>query len=83
MSSTHLRELRAPSQKPEDRTRLSRSQRERGLDTILTGKTLSKIIPTLQLRPPARGLDRHGSSSSSPSTTQRPFPMDHGKKDPT
>ncbi|MBW0461295.1 hypothetical protein O181_001010 [Austropuccinia psidii MF-1] len=56
------------------------------LDTVVDGKTLKEIIPTLpftfQLKnPQTRGLEGHGSSSSALPTPQRPFSMEHGQQE--
>ncbi|MBW0531828.1 hypothetical protein O181_071543 [Austropuccinia psidii MF-1] len=52
------------------------------LDTVVDGKTLRDIIPTLpftfQLN---RVLEGYGSSSSAPITPQRSFLMEHGQKE--
>ncbi|MBW0483752.1 hypothetical protein O181_023467 [Austropuccinia psidii MF-1] len=54
------------------------------LDTVVDGNTLREIIPTLTLiqqKPQTRGLKGYGSSSSSPPTTQRSTPMEHGQQE--
>ncbi|MBW0489593.1 hypothetical protein O181_029308 [Austropuccinia psidii MF-1] len=68
MLPVHLRNLGIPRNQPEDREGLSRIRRS-GRGHLGRSK------------PQTRGLDRYGSSSSPPTTPQRPFLMEHGQQD--
>ncbi|MBW0556854.1 hypothetical protein O181_096569 [Austropuccinia psidii MF-1] len=89
MSPVHLRDLGFQRNQPEDREGWSRTRRtERGHPghsggwKINEGGNINPAIHTpIQWRPQTRGLERHGSSSSTPPTPQRPIPMEHGQQE--
>ncbi|MBW0580416.1 hypothetical protein O181_120131 [Austropuccinia psidii MF-1] len=90
MSTVHLRNLGFQRNQPEDREGLSRTRRpERGhlghsggwQDTEGNNTHHAIHIP-IQQEPPTRGLERHGSSSSAPTTPQRFISLEHGQRTP-
>ncbi|MBW0584355.1 hypothetical protein O181_124070 [Austropuccinia psidii MF-1] len=89
MSPVHLRDLGFQRNQPEDREDLFRTRRpERGHPKHSSGwqnnkgDNINPAIHTLiQWRTHTRGLERHGSSSSAPPTSQGPIPMEHGQQE--
>ncbi|MBW0576427.1 hypothetical protein O181_116142 [Austropuccinia psidii MF-1] len=89
MSPVHLRDLGFQRNQPEDREGLSRTRRpERGHLGHSSrwqkneGDNINLSIHTpIQWRPQTRGLERHGSCSSAPPTSQGLIPMEHGKQE--
>ncbi|MBW0527261.1 hypothetical protein O181_066976 [Austropuccinia psidii MF-1] len=89
MSPVHLRDLGFQRNQPEDKEDLSRTRRpEReypGHSSGWKNKEVDNINPAIhtpiQWRPQTRGLERHGSSSSSLPTPQGPIPMEHGQQE--
>ncbi|MBW0564506.1 hypothetical protein O181_104221 [Austropuccinia psidii MF-1] len=83
MSIVHLRN------QPEDIEGLSRTRRCGGEDLGHSGggndiegnNTHSAIHFSIQPEPPTRGVERYGSISSAPPTTQRSFSMEHGQQE--
>ncbi|MBW0470633.1 hypothetical protein O181_010348 [Austropuccinia psidii MF-1] len=89
MSPVYLRDLGFQRYQPEDREGLSRTKiPERGhLEHSggwqnNEGDNINPAIHTpIQWRPQTRGLERHGSSSSAPSTPQGFISMEHGQQE--
>ncbi|MBW0574082.1 hypothetical protein O181_113797 [Austropuccinia psidii MF-1] len=89
MSPVHLRDLGFQRSQSEDREGLSRTRGpERGHLGHSSGwqnnegDNINPAIHTpIQWRPPTRGLERHGSSSSAPPTPQGLIPMGHGEQE--
>ncbi|MBW0462704.1 hypothetical protein O181_002419 [Austropuccinia psidii MF-1] len=87
MSPVHLRNLGIPMNQPEDRQGLFRTRRPGHLghsggwqDTKINNLHSAIHLP-IQQKPQTRGLEGYGSSSSSPPTPQRAFPIEHGKQE--
>ncbi|MBW0481676.1 hypothetical protein O181_021391 [Austropuccinia psidii MF-1] len=89
MSPVHLRDLGFQRNQPKDREGLSRIRRPRrghlghsgGWQETEGNHTHSAIHFLIQQEPQKRGLERYGSSSSAPPTTQRFISMKHGKQE--
>ncbi|MBW0535334.1 hypothetical protein O181_075049 [Austropuccinia psidii MF-1] len=89
MSPIHLRNLGFQRNQPEDREGLSRIRRpgrghlghSGGWQDTEGNHTHSAIYFPNQQEPQARGLERHGSSSSAPPTPQGPFSMEHRQQE--
>ncbi|MBW0473151.1 hypothetical protein O181_012866 [Austropuccinia psidii MF-1] len=89
MSPVHLRELNCQRNQPEDREGLSRTRRpgrghlghSGGLQDTKGNHTHSPINFTIQQEPQTRGLERYGSSPSSPPTPQRFISMENGQQE--
>ncbi|MBW0469331.1 hypothetical protein O181_009046 [Austropuccinia psidii MF-1] len=83
MSPVHLRELGIPRNQPEERTGLFRSRRS-GFGKYDEWKDIkgnnahTPIQLQIQQIHQARGVDRHGSSTSAPLTSQIPVPVKNG-----
>ncbi|MBW0542842.1 hypothetical protein O181_082557 [Austropuccinia psidii MF-1] len=83
MSPVQLRNLGIPRNQPEDREGLSRTRRpgrgnlghSSGWQDIEENHTHSAIQFSIQQKPQTRRLEGYGSSSSAPTTPQRPFLM--------
>ncbi|MBW0563663.1 hypothetical protein O181_103378 [Austropuccinia psidii MF-1] len=89
MSPVHRRNHGFQNNQPEDREGLSRTRRpgrgylgHSGGWQNNEGDNINPAIHTpIQWRPPTRGLERYGSSSSAPPTPQGPIPMEHGQQE--
>ncbi|MBW0524282.1 hypothetical protein O181_063997 [Austropuccinia psidii MF-1] len=89
MSPVHLRNLGFQRHQPEDRGGFSRARRSGGEHLGHSGgwkdtegnHTHHAIYFPIQQRPQTRGLERYGSSYSSPPSPQRFIPMEHGQQD--
>ncbi|MBW0480409.1 hypothetical protein O181_020124 [Austropuccinia psidii MF-1] len=82
----HTRDLGIPRNQPEERTglliyrRSGFGQHGEWKDTE-ENNYHTPIHQPIQQRPQIRGLDRHGSSTSAPTTLQRPVPVEDGTKE--
>ncbi|MBW0557587.1 hypothetical protein O181_097302 [Austropuccinia psidii MF-1] len=89
MSPVYLRDLGFQRNQPEDREGLSRTRRpgrghlgHSGGWQNNEGDNINLAIHTpFQQGPQTRGLERHGSSSSAPPTSQRFVSMEHGQQE--
>ncbi|MBW0564859.1 hypothetical protein O181_104574 [Austropuccinia psidii MF-1] len=89
MSHVHLRNLGFERNQPEDREGLSRARRpgrghlghSDGWQETEGNHTHSVIHIQIQQEPQTRGVDRYGSSSSAPPTSQRFISMEHGQQE--
>ncbi|MBW0537217.1 hypothetical protein O181_076932 [Austropuccinia psidii MF-1] len=89
MSPVHLRDLDFQRNQPEDREGLSRTRRpgrghlghSGGSQVIEGNHTHTAIHFPFQQEPQTRGLERYGSSSSSPPTPQRFLSMEHEQQE--
>ncbi|MBW0519122.1 hypothetical protein O181_058837 [Austropuccinia psidii MF-1] len=89
MSPVYLRNLGFQRNHPEDREGLSRTRRpgtghfrhSSGWQNN-EGDNINPAIHTpIQWRPQTRGLERHGSSSSAPTTPEGSIPMENGQQE--
>ncbi|MBW0520317.1 hypothetical protein O181_060032 [Austropuccinia psidii MF-1] len=89
MSPVHLRNLVFQRNQPEDREGLSRTRRpgrvhlghSGGWQESEVNHTHPEIHFPIKQEPQTRGLERYGSSSSTPATPQRLISMEHGQKE--
>ncbi|MBW0488949.1 hypothetical protein O181_028664 [Austropuccinia psidii MF-1] len=89
MSPAYLRDLAFQRNQPEDREGLSRTRRPGrghlgqscGWKNTDRNHTHTAIHIPIQQEPQTRGLERYGSSSSAPPTTQRFISMEHGQQE--
>ncbi|MBW0505923.1 hypothetical protein O181_045638 [Austropuccinia psidii MF-1] len=89
MSAVHLTDLGFQRHQPEDGESLSRTRRPEsghlehsgGWQDIEGNHTHSSIHIPINQKPQTRGLEGYASSSSAPSTTQKPFSMERGKQE--
>ncbi|MBW0505813.1 hypothetical protein O181_045528 [Austropuccinia psidii MF-1] len=89
MSPVHLRNLEIPRNQPADREDLSRIRilgggnlgHSGGWQDTEENNNYSSIHPPIPQKPQTRGLEGYGSSSPSPPTSQRSFPMEYGQQE--
>ncbi|MBW0586233.1 hypothetical protein O181_125948 [Austropuccinia psidii MF-1] len=89
MSPVHLRDLGFQRHHPEDREIFSRTRRpgrghlghSGGWQDTEGNHTHSVFHFPIQQEPQTRGLERHGSSSSAPTTPQRFISMENGQQE--
>ncbi|MBW0488153.1 hypothetical protein O181_027868 [Austropuccinia psidii MF-1] len=84
MSPEHLRSLGFQRNQPEDRESLSRTRKpghSGGWQGTEVNHTHSAIHFLIKQEPQTRGLERYGSSSSTPPTRQRFILMEHGQQE--